>query len=179
MPDETSVTPHFISLGEAAKRSKQSKATISRAIASGKLAVREKGEDGAYRIDPAELVRYMSTVSPVRRATGDAETQETTATPSKDKETTPETAYETRLAILKERSRAELAEQRLADLKAQLDAMKEAEGRARADHRAQLDDVRADRDQWREQAQRLALPAPDASPKPERRGFFGLFRRAG
>jgi hypothetical protein len=39
-------------------------------------------------------------------------------------------------------ARAVLAEQRLADLK------------------AVLDDMRTDRDHWREQAQRLALPAP-------------------
>ncbi len=39
----------------------------------------------------------------------------------------------------------------------------------------QLDDLRNDRDAWKEQAQRLALPGPQR----ERRGLWGWLRRAG
>jgi inorganic triphosphatase YgiF len=42
--------------------------------------------------------------------------------------------------------------------------------------RSTLDDVRADRDAWRDQAQRLLLEGPAVQPV-ARRGLFGWFRR--
>lgn len=46
------------SLGEAAKAAGKAKSTILRSIRSGKISA-TKGEDGAYRIDPAELHRVF------------------------------------------------------------------------------------------------------------------------
>lgn len=49
-------------LGEAAKVTGKSKATISKAIKSGRLSA-EKGDTGAFKIDPSELQRvYPITV---------------------------------------------------------------------------------------------------------------------
>lgn len=49
-------------LGEAAKATGKSKATISKAIKSGRISA-EKGETGAFKIDPSELHRvYPVTV---------------------------------------------------------------------------------------------------------------------
>ena len=43
-------------LGEAAKATGKSKATISKAIKCGKI-LAAKGETGAFRIDPSEVLR--------------------------------------------------------------------------------------------------------------------------
>jgi predicted site-specific integrase-resolvase len=48
----------YLSLGQAAKESKKSKATISKYIKNGKLSVISK-EDGSYQIDPSELFRVF------------------------------------------------------------------------------------------------------------------------
>ncbi len=44
--------------------------------------------------------------------------------------------------------------------------------------RQTIEDLRGDRDAWRDQAQRLALPRPESQQQAQR-GLFGLFRRAG
>lgn len=163
----------YFTLGTAAKHAGLSKGTISKAISSGKLTAQKSEDTGSYKIDPAELQRYMDAVS-VQRATVEKpvslEDEERTATHSNTKETLSETVYERRLKEVQERAelqaRTKLAEERLSDLKAQLEEMREQ------------------RDQWREQAQRLALPAPAAAtpqpaPQPERRGLFGWLKRAG
>ena len=50
-------------LGEAAKATGKSKATISKAIKSGRISA-QKDETGTFRIDPSELHRvYLPTVS--------------------------------------------------------------------------------------------------------------------
>lgn len=50
-------------LGEAAKATGKSKATISKAIKNGRISA-QKDETGTFRIDPSELHRvYQSTVS--------------------------------------------------------------------------------------------------------------------
>lgn len=56
-----------LTLGQASKETGVSKATLSRALKSGKLSG-EKQEDGSFRIDPAELFRVFqrnSTDNPV------------------------------------------------------------------------------------------------------------------
>ncbi|MFV0514932.1 MAG: hypothetical protein ACK5MY_15080 [Jhaorihella sp.] len=56
-------------LGEAAKATGKSKATISKAIKSGRISA-SKDETGTFRIDPAELHRvYTPTVSDERKET--------------------------------------------------------------------------------------------------------------
>ena len=53
-------------LGEAAKATGKSKATISKAIKSGRISA-EKGDTGAFKIDPSELHRvYPITVEDKR-----------------------------------------------------------------------------------------------------------------
>jgi chromosome segregation ATPase len=62
---------------------------------------------------------------------------------------------ETVNSVAELRARAELAEQRLDDLKAAL-----------AEMRQQRDDMREQRDKWKTQAQRLALAAPKPAESP-------------
>ena len=103
----------MLTLGKAAKQCKVSKGTISKAIASGKLSASRR-EDGSWSIDGAELTRYFEEIAP-----------------SEQPETVPEL-----------RARAELAEQRLADLKAMYEDMVEQ------------------RNKWEAIAYRIALPSP-------------------
>ena len=138
---ETRVNPHFLTLGQAAKQSGLAKATISRAIRDGKLSATRSADTASYKIDPAELCRYAEAVK-VLRATAETEGKKHSATPSVASETPSETALEHRLALVEERLRRELAEQRVADL------------------RVALEEVKQERDQWREVAQRLSLAPP-------------------
>jgi len=52
----------YLSAGEAAKAAGVVKSTISKALQSGKLSYAEKGPDG-YKIDPAELFRVFPKTS--------------------------------------------------------------------------------------------------------------------
>jgi Helix-turn-helix domain len=118
----------MLTLGAAARHCGVSKGTISKAIASGKLSATRR-EDGSWAIDGAELARYLEVNGHrFRSETGSGEQVETTA---------------------ELRARADLAEQRLADLKEAL-----------ADMRWQRDAMAEQRDKWETVAQRLALPAP-------------------
>lgn len=56
-------TPLFLTLGQAAKETGTSKATIFKALKSGKLSYVEKTPTG-YKIDPAELFRVFQPVTP-------------------------------------------------------------------------------------------------------------------
>ena len=57
--------PHqFLSLGQAARETGTSKATIFKALKSGKLSYIEKTPAG-YKIDPAELFRVFPPITPV------------------------------------------------------------------------------------------------------------------
>jgi len=166
MADETSYNPMFFTLGEAAKQSNISKATISRAIRDGKLSAQKSEDTGSYKIDPAELHRYTEAIK-VLRATRETEGEKHHATHSDTKETQLETPNETRFREAREQieleARAKLAEARLADIKAQLDEMREQ------------------RDKWQEQAERLSIApprTPQPAPVPERRGWWPFGRRA-
>jgi hypothetical protein len=124
----------MLTLGAAARHCGVSKGTISKAIASGKLSATRR-EDGSWAIDGAELARYLEVNGHHFR----------TETASGE-----QTATDAEL-----RARAELAEQRLGDLKAALEDM-----------RRQRDDMAQQRDMWETVAQRLALPAPKPAEKP-------------
>lgn len=106
-------------LGQAAKATGKSKTTIQRAVSKG-LISREKGQNGEYRIDPAELHRVF---------------------PLKNSETVPENTSwnETRPCG----DTAELAA-RIKGLEEMLIREREA-----------LEEVRADRDAWKQQATAL------------------------
>ncbi len=162
MSDGTNVTATYVTLGEAAKRTGLSKTTISRKIKAGEISVREKGDDGAFRIDPAELTRFMDAAR-AQRATCALETAEPA----------PVTPPETAIARLE--ARCEIAEAKLTMAETRLTEIKATAEVQLAGLKIMLDEVKADRDQWREQAQRLALPGPRA----ERRGLWRWWRRAG
>lgn len=111
-----------LSLGQAAKEANVSKATISKALKSGRLSYLAKSTAG-YEIDPAELFRVFPK-KPLE--TGVSERLQTP-------DETGETAAQDRAVI-------ELLRERVRDLQ-------------------------AERDAWREQAQRLALTGPATEPK--------------
>ena len=101
-----------LTLGQAAKATGKSKSTLTRAIKAGRLSA-QKGEDGSYAIDPAELSRVY-----------EVQPSATVAQPSERDTMPPPDA--TPVAVLQERLRA--AEDALAreretvdDLRARLD----------------------------------------------------------
>ncbi|WP_124084547.1 DNA-binding protein [Pseudogemmobacter humi] len=113
-------------LGEAAKATGKSKATISKAIKSGRISA-SKDETGTFRIDPAELHRvYTPTVS--------VEHTETASKPEIN------TANESQIRELQ--ARLEAAHERLADKETVIADLREDRDRWRqqassllADHR--------------------------------------------
>jgi hypothetical protein len=109
-PDETPATPVFVTLGEASRRTGMTKSALSRRIRSGQLSVRERGEDGAFRIDVSELLRFMAT-TPVQRAGDSVDTP-----PAATIATPPDSAIATRLAV---------AEARLVELRTLVDRLTE------------------------------------------------------
>ena len=122
-----------LTLGEAARHCGISKGTISKAIATGKLSATRR-EDGSWSIDGSELARYIEAHGhrfrpETRAATVDTDQAETLAA---------------------EKARADLAEQRLADL------------------REMLADMREQRDKWETVAQRLALTNQQPSHEPSK-----------
>jgi excisionase family DNA binding protein len=122
---ETRTMTTMISLGAAARQLGVSKGTISKAIATGKLSATRR-EDNSWAIENAELARYVEAHGHRFR---------------------PETVAGETVAEL--RARAELAEQRLADL------------------RHMLADMERQRDKWETVATRLSLPAPKPDEKPD------------
>ena len=116
-----------LTMGQAAKETGVSKATLSKALKSGRLSYVAKTTAG-YEIDPAELFR----VFPPKPSAG------------------------------VEGERSETHREHL--------LLDDAHRREVQLLREQLDEVRTDRDAWREQAQRLALAAPEtvAAPVPKR-----------
>lgn len=106
-----------LTLGQSAKEVGVSKATLSKAVKSGRLSYVSKSTAG-YEIDPAELFRVF---------------------PPKPSEPVETERFATPPATVSSE-----ADQREIQLL-----------------RQQLDEVRMDRDAWREQAQRLALAPPE------------------
>jgi excisionase family DNA binding protein len=150
----------FLTLGEAAKQSGLAKATLSRAIRDGKLSATRSAETASFKIDPAELHRYVEAMQVVRNRAETA-VEKHAATTSANSEKPAGTPLETRLQEVRERAeleaRARLAEERLADMK------------------TQMEELRRQRDAWQEQAERLALAPP---PKAEAKSWWP-WRRLG
>ena len=135
-----------LTLGQAAKVTGLGKTTLTRAIKAGRLSATRR-EDGSYAIDPSELSRVYkvtpetaetvsSTGYTAHRATPDGEPRATLRDPD----------VHTLLAV---------AQAELRHLSERLDEVK-----------ASQEDLRRERDDWKEQAQRLALAAPIAAPAP-------------
>lgn len=120
-------------LGTAAKAVGKSKATISKAIKSGKISA-TKHDNGSYTIDPAELHRVYP---PTPSETVDGEPSDT-----------PKETVETPSEIILLQVKLEAAQKRIEDLE-------------------------EDRDQWRQQANRLlshSSTAQQAATQPK--GFW-------
>ena len=113
-------------LGEAARATSKSKATISKAIKSGRISA-QKDETGTFRIDPSELHRvYPPTVS--------TEHEETPKLPH-------ETARNDNL-IRELQARLEATQERLADKEMVISDLREDRDRWRQQATALLEDHR-------------------------------------
>lgn len=126
----------MLTLGQAAKLTRTSKTTLTRAIKSGRLSA-TKRDDGGYAIDPAELARVY-TVTPATpetvTATGDVVHR---ATGEGAGSATPETPADVTV--------------KLAALDAELKGLRDM----LAEVRANRDELRTDRDEWKGRAERL------------------------
>ena len=113
-------------LGEAAKATGKSKATISKAIKSGRISAK-KGETGAFAIDPSELHRvYPPTVEGERE-----ETPRTSEVNTKDD------------GLIRElQARLEATQQRLTDKETVISDLREDRDRWRQQATALLEDKR-------------------------------------
>lgn len=123
-----------LSLREAAQQARTSKSTILRAIQSGRLSA-TRTDTGGYAIDPAELFRVYPP-----KSGGVAAEQSVHQSAGQDAPTHASAAV------------ADDAAQRLAALDAEVKGLREL-----------LAEVKQSRDDWRGQAERLALAGPARS----------------
>ncbi len=129
-----------LSLREAAEQAGTSKSTIWRAIKSGRMSA-TRTDDGGFAIDPAELFRAFPPQRPSEHSTG----QDTTPDRSvAERPATPETTAETI-------GRSDDLAVKLAALDAEVKGLREL----LAEVKANRDDLRQDRDEWRGRAERL------------------------
>lgn len=134
----------MLSLSKAAKAAGVSKATIHRAVKSGRISA-TRLDDGRYLIDPAEITRLY----PLIRASDVGETSETGPARTRGKRPETPSAFAVMAAELSG------ARQLIETL------------------RHQVDDLRIDRDAWRQQAeaaQRLLALGRDMAPRPTTSG---------
>jgi excisionase family DNA binding protein len=146
------------SLTQAAEAAKVQRSTVFKWIKAGKVSA-VKADDGSYRIQPAELHRYLDSVAK------ETPPQETV----KQDDTTHSTETETLVELV--------------SLRSQIDALKqilEMERQRAEEARKREEDLKAERDRWAAQAERLALapPAPLNVTVPESRGWWPWRKRA-
>jgi hypothetical protein len=138
-------------LGEAAKATGISKASISRAVSSGRISATKK-EDGSFSIEPVELHRVYPPKSSVPASTTPSETP-------RNSESNTNTSYSNVLQ---------------ARLDAALEQLRDKDGTI-SDLRQRLD--RSDEERREAQARVIGLLA-GPGPTESKRGFFGrLFGR--
>ena len=151
-------------LRQAVIQAGTSKSTILRAIQSGRLSA-ARTDDGGYAIDPAELFR----VYPPKSSTDADQCAES----SKGQDAPPEEAFDaTELRIRNAQLEAEIKA-----LRTILDVEKERSER----ERQRTEEIKAERDRWAAQAERLALAPPQATPAPvqqQARGWWPFRRSA-
>ena len=127
----------MLTLADAAKHAGTSKSSLFRWIKSGRISA-TRADDGTYRVDPAELQRYLDSVSAEARQARDAEQAE----PPSDA-----TGASGDMAAIRERNAA--LEAQVEGLRALLDA-----------ERRRADELKTNGEAWRAQAERLALSPP-------------------
>jgi hypothetical protein len=145
----------MLSMSQAAMWAGVSKATIHRAIKSGRISA-EREDDGSYQIDPAELSRvfHMSSGGETHETdpSGNSETRRNT--PQRGPDTSPAVIVAAELAAARQLTRS--LQEQVAELRKSL--------------QDQVEDLRGDRDGWRQQAEtalRLLNEArAAASPRP-------------
>ncbi len=125
----------MFTLGEAARQCGVAKGTISKAVRTGKLSA-SRNEDGSFKIDPAELARYLETNGHRFRS----------ETGSTDQLETREKHADARADTLVAELRAVIAD-------------------LRADRDCTISDLRADRDHWRAQAEQALRLLPGPQPE--------------
>ena len=128
----------YLTLGEAAKNTKKSKATILNAIRKGRISAK-KNDAREWQIDPAELHRVYPPVSLNSLKGVDGEHHQT---PSN---TNINSALEKEIELLRERL--------------------EEKDKSISDLRQDREDLRKDRDHWRDQAERTSLLLTDQREK--------------
>ncbi len=137
----------MLTMGQAAKEAGTSKATLSRAIATGRLSA-TRNDKGGWDIQPAELFR----VFPRNTVTGSGNSDvKQTATPSQAPFATLETAIEN------------------ASLKAEIEGLRAMVQQLRDN----ADDLKQQRDTWQDQAKAAQRLLVDMRP---RRGLFGFLK---
>lgn len=151
------------SLATAAETAGVQKSTVFRWIKAGKLSA-TRTDDGQYRIDPAELQRFLDSQAVQRAPQATPEQPETPPTGEGGA-----TATDAELQRQADALRAEVAK---------LNALLEIE-------RQRSTEWKETADRWAAQAERLALPSnqapvpvPGPTPAPQRGGLFGWLRRA-
>ena len=142
-------------LATAAEAAKVTKPTVFKWIKSGKISA-TRAEDNTYRIEPAELHRYLDSVA---KDTLPAEAPKQPDTVGSAIAGGPDTFPEL-IALRSEVSK--------------LNALLEMERQRAEDARQRAEEVKAERDRWAAQAERLALPAPET----KRNGGWWSWRRS-
>jgi excisionase family DNA binding protein len=143
-------------LTQAAEAAKVQRSTVFKWIKAGKVSA-NKADDGTFRIDPAELHRFLASVSKDTPPLATA----------KQADTQPDTATDTLLQLMSLRSQVE-----------KLQHIVEME-------RERSRELREEREAWKRQAERLALPAtretvsqPQEPARPQARGWWPWRRSA-
>ena len=142
-----------LTLNQAAKVAHKSKAAILEAIRSGRLSAK-RNELGQWEIDPAELFRVYP--------------QNQSETGTENRYQPPEENHSTPILL-----------EKIASFEERLRATEAERERERRQLESQLDDLKADRDHWRQQATALLThqqqqpPAETARPGFWRRLFGG------
>lgn len=131
----------MLSLGQAARAAEVSKSSISRAISSGRLSATRNAERGGWDITEDELFRVFPVANrkPVATPVANGKLRRS--------ETPKNSQSETVSAV------------EIAVLRAKLEAKDELHQALQNQHQTlltQMDDLRADRDAWRQQAENTA-----------------------
>ena len=135
-----------LTLNQAAKVAHKSKAAILEAIRSGRLSAK-RNELGQWEIDPAELFRVYP------------QNQSKTGTENRDQP--PEENHPTPILL-----------EKIASFEERLRATEAERERERRQLESQLDDLKTDRDHWRQQATMLLTHQPEPKAQPTAAPFW-------